>query len=564
MVTTIDALGNTRLDCNQSDARIRLTPTYGKRIREGGALQTIGTQGIASQALSLMVPHYKYFRLLSLLVLCLVVNGCGLHLHRPEDAKLAQAASAAFTDAKLTEALKTEFDNAAAILNEEVAAIQRHSNARRDRLISAIIGGATNETFWKILTDYSNNRLMDLLGEMPSGKNWENIKKVLDAQNALYNKFVTLRGDYLAYEVIRTSQDPSLNRIGARLTAEDEGKLAEPVKTQYNLYLAPLQKYKALEKEASISNFTKGTVGTILGLRKTQEENLRKANDAAKQLKTDFESVTKKRDDKIAEANSPGKSLDQISKALQEAANQAADAKSTLKKALDGPSSNLEGLHKKLIATEEIRGQIAELLTAAADAVAGKKPKQPSAENSQKAKFLASVTAIRAGVDGAAYPRISDLLLESERLRIETDRLQGLIALEEERKTLFDLQLTALGQEITALYRVLQQIASTTPSGVLAEEQSVKTQEAAVTSLLYLAEAWSSGRTPAEVIGFLISGIDHRAALHNSSSSFAQWANLIGVPLSKLVAYHESGIKSGDLANLINAAGLSAIAGGVY
>lgn len=496
-----------------------------------------------------------------LIISIFFLNGCGLHLHRPEDVKLAQAASVAFNDAKLTEALKAEFDAAAEMLNEEIGAIQRHSNARRDRLTSAIIGGSTNETSWKLLTNYSNNRLMDLLGEMPSGTNFGNIKKVLDAQNDLYNKFITLRGEYFAYEGMSTLR---LKRIGARLTAEDEGKLADLEKTQYKLYLTQLQKYEALEKEASISNFTKGRVGAILELRNAQEKSLQKANKSATELKTLLQSVTKKRDDEIAKANSHGKSLDEISKAFQEAAKRADDPKNIFKTVLDGPSSDLEGLHKKLIATEEIRGQIVELLTAAADAVTGKPPKQPSAQNSQKAQFLASVTAIRAGVDGAAYPRISDLLLESERLRIEIDRLQGLIALEEERKTLFDLQLTALGQEIKALSRVLQQIASTNPSGVLAEEQSVKTQEAAVTALMYLAESWSSGRTPAEVIDFLISGIDHRAALHNSSSAFAQWANLIGVPLSKLAAYHESGIKSGDLANLINAAGLSAIAGGVF
>jgi hypothetical protein len=61
-----------------------------------------------------------------------------------------------------------------------------------------------------------------------------------------------------------------------------------------------------------------------------------------------------------------------------------------------------------------------------------------------------------------------------------------------------------------------------------------------------------------------MAGIDHRSALENSSAAFAQWANLIGVPLSQLVAYHQSGIKSEDLANLINAAGFGAIAGGLY
>jgi hypothetical protein len=196
-----------------------------------------------------------------------------------------------------------------------------------------------------------------------------------------------------------------------------------------------------------------------------------------------------------------------------------------------------------------------------ADAIGGKKP--PPGD-SERIKLLASVTAIRAVIDGAAYPRVSDLILESERLRIELDRLRGLIALEEERKTLLDLQTTALSREIFALTRARVRVTDAKASGPLAAEQDGPKQEAAADALAYIAESWSIGRTPAEEIDFLLLGIDHHAALENSSAAFAQWSNLIGVPLSQLVAYHESGIKSEDLANLINAAGLSAIAAGVH
>ena len=200
------------------------------------------------------------------------------------------------------------------------------------------------------------------------------------------------------------------------------------------------------------------------------------------------------------------------------------------------------------------------MLPAAADAIAGK---NPPAGDSETIKLLASLTAIRAGLDGAAYPRVSDLILESERLRIELNRLKGVIALEEERKTLLDFYLTALSREILALRFARRRAEAAQPWGILAKESDATKQELAADALAYLAESWSIGRTPAEEIDFLIFGIDHRAALENSSAALAQWSNLIGVPLSQLVAYHESGIKSEDLANLINAAGLSAIAAGV-
>jgi hypothetical protein len=225
------------------------------------------------------------------------------------------------------------------------------------------------------------------------------------------------------------------------------------------------------------------------------------------------------------------------------------------------PNKGPIGIQKKIAAMEKIQKEISKLVPAAADAIAGNKPNPDEGEN---IKLLASLTAIRAGVDGAEYPRVSDLILESERLRIELDRLRGLMALEEQRKTLFELQLTAFSREISALRRAEDRVVKkANPTAALALEKDLSNQEYGVEALTNIAESWSVGRTPAEEIDFLICGIDQREALENSSAAFAQWSNLISVPLSQLVAYHESGIKSEDLAILVNAAGLSAIAVGV-
>ncbi|HEY5871282.1 MAG TPA: hypothetical protein VI542_37885 [Candidatus Tectomicrobia bacterium] len=497
-----------------------------------------------------------------LMVAVMFITGCGLHLHRPEDAQLARTASTAFKDAKLTDALKAEFDAAGEMLNDEIAVIRRQSNARRDRLISAIIGGQTSKHSWERIVDYANRRLDELLGPQPAGGDWPDLTKWIAARENTYQRFDTVRQAYRVYEQLRTPTDPRITRIGARLSKSDESGLKEPIKTSYEAYTKALTEYDTKTKEANTPPSLNGIVGATATARDDQERKLRDASEAAQKAKDALESVKKEREKKIAEASAPGKQADEISKALKKVADNTNAAKGLLQGLLDTASDRgLTGVQEKSTAIEEIRKQLAELLSVTADAVAGK---EPSPGESEQIKLLASLTAIRVGVDGAKYPRVSDLILESERLRIELDRLRDLIALEEERKTLLDLQLTALSREITGLRRAKERAEKARPWSVLALEKEVSKKEAAADALAYLAESWSIGRTPAEEIDFLIFGIDHRAALENSSAAFAQWTNLIGVPLSQLVAYHESGIRSEDLANLINAAGLSAIAAGVH
>ena len=318
-----------------------------------------------------------------------------------------------------------------------------------------------------------------------------------------------------------------------------------------------LQKYNTTRRNAITPPTTQGIIGGIISSRNAQEKKLTDASDAARIVKTELDKIKKERDDKITESQTLGKKADEISKALKETTNKTSKLILMLESLLSITANDgLPGVQKKIIALEEIREQVTEILPRVADAVAGQ---TPPAGDSEKIKILESITAIRKGIDGIAYPRISDLILESERLRIKLERLRGLMALEEERRIILNLQLTAFSREINSLRYAKKRIKYAKAAKTEAEMKALT-----VESFIYLAESWSNGRTSAEEIDFLIAGIDHRAALRNSTTAFEQWSNLIGVPLSQLVAYHESGIRSEDLANLISAAGFSAIAPGLY
>ena len=184
-----------------------------------------------------------------LMVAVIFVTGCGVHLHRPEDAQLARTASTAFKDAKLPDAVKAEFDAAVEMLNDEIAVVRRQSNARRDRLISAIIGGTTQEDSWNRIVDYADRRLVVLLGPQPAGGDWPGLTDWIAARENTYHRFDTVRQAYLVYEQRRTPTDPRIARIGARLSNNKESALQGSIKTIYRQYTEALTKYDAETKE---------------------------------------------------------------------------------------------------------------------------------------------------------------------------------------------------------------------------------------------------------------------------------------------------------------------------
>lgn len=482
-------------------------------------------------------PPYRLY----LLTLSFLLAGCGTHLHRPDDAQLARTALSTFKDVKLEDSIKNESIAASETLNSEIAAIRHQSRARRDKLLSVVISGKNDTESRNSLTNYVDKRLVDLLG-----KEFDNnaLTTWLTAQENIEPQFESVRQFYLTYGQLRKHDDPRIIRIGTLLSAQDADKLQEPLKTIYDSYTQHLKKYNETKKIALTVPVTTGIISEIDSSLNAQEEKLAAASEVAKIERANLDKIKKERNDKITESQAPGKKADEISKAIKEASDKTNEIISFLEKLLNSTNKNdLSSTQKKIIALDEIREKITGILPSVADAVAGQ---APSSGDSEKIKILESITAIRKGIDGIAYPKISDLILESGRLRIELERLRSIVELEEERKTMFNLQLTYLRQEINLL------------------NNAKKRENSIAESLSYLAESWSIGRTPAEEIDYLIIGIDHRAALRNSTAAFEQWSNLILIPFSQLVAYHESGIRSEDLANLISAAGFSAIAPGLY
>jgi hypothetical protein len=77
--------------------------------------------------------------------------------------------------------------------------------------------------------------------------------------------------------------------------------------------------------------------------------------------------------------------------------------------------------------------------------------------------------------------------------------------------------------------------------------------ERAFDALLNYSLSWKLGRVGEELADYKVIAERHQAALDNSEIALMEWDNLIGVPLSQLVALLGSGIKVETIANLCNA-----------
>jgi len=92
---------------------------------------------------------------------------------------------------------------------------------------------------------------------------------------------------------------------------------------------------------------------------------------------------------------------------------------------------------------------------------------------------------------------------------------------------------------------------------------SLACRELMVSALLRYANSWTLGRFVQEEMDYRVIGLRHLAVIDQSEVAFAQWENVLSVPIGQLVEYHSGGIRPEDVANLINALGLGAIGYGV-
>lgn len=176
-------------------------------------------------------------------------------------------------------------------------------------------------------------------------------------------------------------------------------------------------------------------------------------------------------------------------------------------------------------------------------------------------------------------PNVSQLLLEAEHIRLQRELAQRRLASARQRAGLRGAKLEAAMAEVELLAasRDAQnclkgridkphcQLGCPHQSALVDDFQSSSKECRGwiAEALLSFANSWDVGRLTQEEIDYRLVAVDHAMALDGSEIALAQWENLIGVPISQLVAFHGTGIKADQIGNLIQALGLGSIAAGV-
>ena len=203
-------------------------------------------------------------------------------------------------------------------------------------------------------------------------------------------------------------------------------------------------------------------------------------------------------------------------------------------------------------------------------------------------QVVALIPKLAKTINDAQAPRTSALLIESERLRFELARAKLHLATDDDRIAAARSLRDAIVDEVDMLNRVLATLdtyaaipdrsngAGAAGGGDGNNQSCFQMQkgqrldaiaqsappcgELVATALLQYADSWNYGRLPEREAMLADIFIRHGTALDLSESAFGEWAAVIDIPLAQVVAYHESGLRSEDWANLIHALGLGAIA----
>jgi hypothetical protein len=185
--------------------------------------------------------------------------------------------------------------------------------------------------------------------------------------------------------------------------------------------------------------------------------------------------------------------------------------------------------------------------------------------------IAASLPSINAFLSKGQAPPVTALVLEAENLRLQSEGLKKRIAGADAQIALLMAERDAIRGEILWLSKAARSLddlprARCVMTGDLtADLQSLSPpcRESALRALIFYANSWNLGRVMEDQIRYMRIAARHAAVLDASDTALAQWQNLIAVPVSQLVAYHGSGIKTEDIAALLQALGVASIAAGV-
>ena len=497
-----------------------------------------------------------------------MLNGCaGFHLHDANNEALANKAQKEYKENNVSKVIETEEKNLTTLLNAELKANRENHALRLDLALLKI---ADNDTpMAETRVKKAGSRITNLGFNEQTGI--KAIREGLAAEIAITDherNLLTHTGNILASG---GSRPPSCMSENMPLALENSQPTANVI--NQTLYMSS---FKKLQKKLVVQKNKINSMGGEV------KETLDQWQLAQKELsELDMQIFLHKQNVAIA-AKEYKTALEQTNpdnESLAEVQNKAEALQKIINSVGDKVAKNSDSEPDAGVATKE---RIKAINTILQTIAGGKATEEITDPNLKKAAVIAETipslaNEIKAFHDDAETPTVSNLLIEM--------RYQQLIQsyVEEQRQLTVD-RVGFLRQA----YQVLWQEAkhwlefhesmcnyAQVNSGLIAScslmepwKKALKTDNKQAKRELYKALAAFSlamqAREQLDEIDLRVTDLDHRRAVAANRATIHAWDNLISVPIDQLAAYHSSGIKASEIADLlVKAIGLGAIAVGV-
>jgi hypothetical protein len=528
----------------------------------------------------------------------MTVSACSFHLHSPENAKRARAALDTFEKLKVDSVVATGRSNMAELSKAQLETRQRVSETLTKVDLANVIGAEPDDPKerepqalgpgWRDLMA-ETTAVLDRYGLLTedgkytdpgvlasrSIRNRASNKLQLSNNRQTYRAFVE---DYKAANPVAGTQDTQCKTVLAKVPDANKTPSLptnEPSQKwdRYTKSIAPMCRRLAEQedvlKEAEVA-LRKDSEYQRLADQITQlEGELTQSETTSKELLEKYEAAKKRfvEAEREAAKRTVAQQTAAVKSEFEAAQAKLNDAVKDIEDVVDVSQKAAEFLQV------QIKTDILETLLSQAKALSGD-PKAAATGPAQQ-QLLAAVKKypdIASRLKAAEVPPVNVLLLELAIQRLHYRRLQAGRDAKKDILTILKLQAEAHADGAAAWIRVMDNV-------VLAREAKVDLNTpvlAAFTSstpvgrqriaeaLVAYAFAKQSSEYKLNVLNAQLRDRYRAQSLEMTEIAVGTWNDLIRAPLAEIVVYHEGGITSEEIARLINALGVMAIAVGVY
>lgn len=512
--------------------------------------------------------------LLSVIQIVIVAQLCGCtgtHLYNEANHEAATNAQSSFKQAKLSEALSEERKAMDAISTRELLVVRRQTLAIRDAEMIAIVGEKDSIRAAKQLLKSIDERLESIAGKTA-------LNSLVSNSFEIKNKQRLKERAASSYMIGKKKDEPSLptkstDKNIPTLRAKISNKVQLAFFEAYIMHMAALEGLQATFGK-DLSSDADSMLGRLTGQINEIEESQKALTDEVAQLKTAFDAEKKKYDAAVAVNNK------------NEVANAAKQLTNILNKLefdkFGSVVEKLEDLGFGDLKLEAIIAKLEEEQKAVFGVVELLLNEKTATNSNQKITgkelpvYLVNLMpAIREQVGGKIlHPSIQSLLLKQTQVALQLEAVKrrlnhGLARLSLLQKKR-DYMLTEAFFLVVAQRNANQLVQTLSTSAQAIKDANFPKAidglshvdaEVGADAIVNYSLSWTLGRVRQEECDYRTIAERHHAALDESEIALLQWENLIGIPLSQLVALHGSGIKPEIIANLISAAGISAAIG---